>query len=216
MSAPRILIVDDSPEMTDTVARYLSVRGFAPRVARSGDEALALAREAPFDAVVTDLRMSGLDGLDVLAGIQALDRKVPVILMTAFGSVRNAVEAIHRGAFDYLTKPFSLADLRALLDRALAARPPAEAGADSAVAARAAGPSASAGVSDESSSSSEEPPAWRDALDVLAHFRRPLASVSDGYVEAIVRAVQGNKAKAAEILGVDPSTIYRRQRRRRG
>src|SRR4051812_24329798 len=122
MFAPRVLIVDDSPEMTDTVARYLSVRGFSPRVAKSGDEALALARETPFDAVVTDLRMSGLDGLDVLAGIQALDRKVPVILMTAFGSVRNAVEAIQRGAFDYLTKPFSLADLRALLDRALATR----------------------------------------------------------------------------------------------
>lgn len=216
MSAPRVLIVDDSPEMTDTVARYLSVRGFAPRVAKSGDEALALARETPFDAVVTDLRMSGLDGLDVLAGIQALDRRVPVILMTGFGSVRNAVEAIHRGAFDYLTKPFALADLRALLERALAARLSQDVVAEPVATARATGPSSNVDVSGEEPSSGEDPPAWRDALDVLARFRRPLASVSDGYVEAIVRLVQGNKVKAAEILGLDPSTIYRRQRRRRG
>ena len=212
--APHILIVDDSPEMTDTVARYLSVRGFVTRVARSGDEALALAQNTAFDAVVTDLRMTGLDGLDVLAGLKAARPDLPVVLMTAFGSVRTAVEAIQRGAYDYLTKPFALADLRALLERAVASRAASEE--------RAAGGEVPSGHqvrrlrgdADDAAGSREESWPWQDAVDTLARHRLPLTAVSDAYVEAVVRDV-GSKAKAAEILGVDPSTIYRRQRKQR-
>lgn len=214
--APRVLIVDDSPEMTDTVARYLSVRGFTTRVARSGDEALALAEATPFDAVVTDLRMTGLDGLDVLAGLKTACPDVPVILMTAFGSVRTAVEAIQRGAYDYLTKPFALADLRALLERAVAARAALEEKAPPVGAAS--GPSQRElrpGAEETAGPSREESPPWQGALDTLARHRLPLTTVTDAYVEAIVRDL-GSKAKAAEILGVDPSTIYRRQRKQRG
>jgi two-component system response regulator HydG len=104
--------------MAETIANDLEAAGFDTIVAAGGAEALELFTREPADVVVTDLRMKSVDGLDVLDGIKRLDAGVPVVIMTAFGGVESAVEAMRRGAFHYVTKPFELETLRALVGRA--------------------------------------------------------------------------------------------------
>jgi two-component system response regulator HydG len=118
MSRPRALIVDDVVDMAETIARDLEAAGFTTETAANGNAALARFAEAPADVVVTDLRMKGGDGIELLAGIKATDPTVPVVIMTAFGAVESAVEAMQQGAFHYITKPFALDALRALVERA--------------------------------------------------------------------------------------------------
>jgi two-component system response regulator HydG len=122
MSESSVLVVDDSAEMVATLARYLGDHGWQVRTATEGAEALELFSREPVDVVLTDLRMKGTDGIDVLEGIHRADPLTPVVLMTAFGSVESAVEAIQRGAHHYVTKPFKLATVRVFLERAVGER----------------------------------------------------------------------------------------------
>jgi two-component system response regulator HydG len=114
----RVLVVDDVVDMARTIANDLHAAGFAADVADGGAAALEQFAKQPADVVVTDLRMKGADGLEVLSRIKQLDPTVPVIIMTAFGAIDSAVEAMRRGAFHYITKPFQLDALRALVERA--------------------------------------------------------------------------------------------------
>jgi DNA-binding NtrC family response regulator len=122
----RILVVDNDPEMVSVLKREFGEQGWTVEEATSGRMALdALARE-DVDVVLTDLVMDGVDGLSLLREAQRLDPAPRVILMTAFGSLETAIEAIRAGAYDYLTKPFkvpeaTLAVARALDDRRLRA-----------------------------------------------------------------------------------------------
>jgi two-component system response regulator FlrC len=103
----RVLVVDDDPGMREGMAMSLKRAGFVTEQARSGEDALRVTRPGAFDAVVTDLRMTGMDGLQLTARLKALDTCLPVLLVTAFGSLDTAREAMRLGAFDYLSKPFS-------------------------------------------------------------------------------------------------------------
>jgi len=103
----RVLVVDDDPGMRDGMALSLKRAGFITEQAKSGEDALRMTRPGAFDAVVTDLRMIGMDGLQLTARLKALDPTLPVLLVTAFGSLDTAREAMRLGAFDYLSKPFS-------------------------------------------------------------------------------------------------------------
>lgn len=118
----RVLIVDDHREMTELLKDQLTDAGYLVEVAQSGEEALSKARTQLPDAVITDLRMEKVDGFDVLEGVRALDASIPVFIMTAFGAIESAVEAIKRGAYHYLTKPFRLQEATLYLERALADR----------------------------------------------------------------------------------------------
>jgi two-component system response regulator HydG len=119
----RVLVVDDNLEMARTVADGLVDRGYDAVAVGSGRDALvALAAPptlAPFDAVVTDLRMPSVDGLEVLAAARRLDAERPVIVMTAFSAIDTAVESIRQGAYHYLTKPFKQDELAIFLARGL-------------------------------------------------------------------------------------------------
>jgi two-component system, NtrC family, response regulator HydG len=115
----RLLVVDDHLEMGRMLQEPLTDEGYAVQLATSGAEAIRLIRSRPFDAVLSDLRMEEVDGFDVLAAVQAVDPEVPVLLMTAFGGVENAVEAMKRGAWHYFTKPFRLDEVLIYLRRAL-------------------------------------------------------------------------------------------------
>lgn len=115
----RILVVDDRPEMAEMIADDLSDRGYVGVCATSGRAALELLQVERFDALVTDLRMPGVDGLALLRASLELDPGRPVILMTAYGTLDTAVEASGRGAFHTLTKPFRLDALVRVLERAL-------------------------------------------------------------------------------------------------
>src|SRR5688572_26789914 len=114
----RILIVDDEQSILDTVEILLRGEGFDASVAQSGREALERFDEVAPDIVVTDIRMPGVTGLDLLEAVRARDPEVPVILMTAQASLQSAVRAVNQGAFYYLQKPFSNAELVALCRRA--------------------------------------------------------------------------------------------------
>ena len=120
----RVLVVDDNLEMARTVADGLVDLGYVAVPVGSGRAAVDRleakpADAEPIDAVVTDLRMPGVDGLEVLAASRRLDAGRPVIVMTAFSAIDTAVESIRRGAYHYLTKPFKQDELAIFLARAL-------------------------------------------------------------------------------------------------
>jgi two-component system response regulator HydG len=118
----RILVVDDNPKMVRLLVDQLSDVGYSVETAKGGAAAIEKVRAEPVDVVLTDLRMEGVDGFDVLRAVRALDAGLPVLIMTAFGAVETAVEAIKEGAFHYLTKPFKLDEILVYLERALAER----------------------------------------------------------------------------------------------
>ena len=115
----RILVVDDKEMMRDSVATTLSRQGHAIVTAPGGKSALDRIGKGGVDAVVTDLQMPEMSGLDLLRQIREIDEELPVILMTAFGTVETAVEAMKAGAYDYITKPFSGDELVIAVGRAL-------------------------------------------------------------------------------------------------
>jgi two-component system response regulator FlrC len=115
----KVLIVDDDPGMREGMALSLKRAGFICDQARSGEDALNMTRPGAFDAVVTDFRMTGMDGLQLTARLKALDPSLPVLLVTAFGSLDTAKEAMRLGAFDYLSKPFSPSELVTAVKKSL-------------------------------------------------------------------------------------------------
>ena len=119
---PRILVVDDQPEMAEMVADGLCQRGYEGWAVATGREALHLLRTQHIDALVTDLRMPGVDGLSLLRASAALDPRRPVIVMTAYGSIDTAIEAAECGTWQYLIKPFRMDVLARLLEQAIGLR----------------------------------------------------------------------------------------------
>jgi len=119
---PRILIVDDEERMAEVMSMALGRAGYECRLCASGGGALSSPARGGADAVVTDLRMPGMDGIELLRRLRAQEPALPVILITAHASVPTAVAAMREGAFDFVTKPFDNDELRAVVARALAMR----------------------------------------------------------------------------------------------
>jgi DNA-binding NtrC family response regulator len=117
--ATRVLVVDDEPRMAEVMAAALGRAGHACEVCTSGATALTALDERGADVVVTDWKMPDMDGLAFMKAVHERRPSLPVILVTAHGSVPAAVAAMREGAFDYLTKPFDNDELRALVARAL-------------------------------------------------------------------------------------------------
>ncbi len=118
MSA-RILVVDDDADARTALVRVLEKEGYAVTGAPTADDALRRFEASNFDLVVTDMRMEGMDGIELLRAIKARRSDVPVIIMTAFASIDTAVQAIDERAYDYLRKPYQLAEIRATVRRAI-------------------------------------------------------------------------------------------------
>jgi len=116
---PRILVVDNDPEMVGVLVRHLEGEGRAVTAVTGGGAAVAALAREEFEVVLTDLVMDGVDGWAVLREAQQRLPRARVILMTAFASLETAIEAMRHGAWDYLTKPFKLAELSLAVDRAL-------------------------------------------------------------------------------------------------
>jgi two-component system response regulator HydG len=115
-----VLVVDDDEEFVLAVADLLGGDGIRCELASSGDAALAACRQHSFDAVVSDIRMPGMDGVELMTRVRRLHPSLPVVLITAQGSIGAAVEAVKRGAFQYLLKPFDGNVLRRLVEDAVA------------------------------------------------------------------------------------------------
>jgi two-component system copper resistance phosphate regulon response regulator CusR len=109
----RILIVEDEARIASFVEKGLRANGFATEVAADGEEALHRARVAQFDLLILDLGLPDMDGFDVLRRLRELDRKMPVLILTARDSVHDTVAGLEGGADDYLTKPFRFEELLA-------------------------------------------------------------------------------------------------------
>jgi two-component system response regulator GlrR len=115
----RILIVDDDQNLLQLLTMRLTAMGFAVTPCTNGEDAIAMGSKEPFDLVITDLRLPGVDGLTVTQELRAANASIPVIVLTAHGSIPNAVEAMQRGAFGYLTKPFDDKELKVYIEKAL-------------------------------------------------------------------------------------------------
>src|SRR5262249_51170511 len=114
-----VLIAEDEANMRRVLAALLERDGFRTVLAADGEAALeALGRE-PIDAILTDLRMPKLNGLELLEAVRRRHPEIPVIMLTAHGTVGSAVEALKRGAFDYLTKPFDPDEIRQVVEKAV-------------------------------------------------------------------------------------------------
>ena len=114
-----ILIVDDDSDMRELIRDILVDQSYQVETAQNGQEALQLLRDKPFSIVLTDLRMKGMDGLELLQQTTKHHQECNLIMMTAFGSVETAVEAMRQGAFDYLTKPIKTEELLVTVDKAM-------------------------------------------------------------------------------------------------
>ena len=117
-----LLIVDDDAAMRQMLASLFSEQGYAVREAATADAAMDLARERDLDAVLSDIRMPGMSGIDMVGELRRVRPDTPIVLMTAFGSIDSAVEAMRAGAFDYITKPFEPEAVLMTLERALERR----------------------------------------------------------------------------------------------
>jgi DNA-binding NtrC family response regulator len=115
----QVLIVDDDQSMVETLTKAMTRRGFAVTWKTSATDALQLLDEQDFDVVVTDLHMEGMNGLEFCERVTANRPDVPVVMITAFGSLDSAVSAIRVGAYDFITKPFDVEALRFTLSRAI-------------------------------------------------------------------------------------------------
>jgi two-component system, OmpR family, response regulator len=121
----RVLVVEDQPKLAALLARGLREEGHAADVAGRGEDALWMAGAAPYDAIVLDLMLPGIDGLETCRRLRQLDVWTPVLMLTARDAVDDRVTGLDAGGDDYLTKPFSFDELLARL-RALTRRVPAE------------------------------------------------------------------------------------------
>jgi DNA-binding NtrC family response regulator len=121
-SAGRVLVVDDEPNMRRVLGALLRPEGYTVLEATDGAEALELIAGERLDCVITDLRMPRMNGLEFLEAAHKHHRGLPILLLTAYGTVGSAVEALKRGAFDYLTKPFDPEEVRQVVAKAVRTR----------------------------------------------------------------------------------------------
>lgn len=118
MAIDKILIVDDEPIICDFLVELLSSRGYSPTVATGTKQAINKIKTASFDLIISDMNMPDGSGLEVIRAAKLISPGIPILIITAFGSIENAVQATHLGAFNYLTKPFSSETLFSLITQA--------------------------------------------------------------------------------------------------
>jgi DNA-binding NtrC family response regulator len=115
----RVLVIDDDSSIGVCVECILQMAGFSAVVTRTGRNGLESLRREPFDLVITDLKLPDITGLEVISAVKEMDRQIPVILMTSYSSLESAVEALRKGATDYIIKPFRNDDFAFAVERAM-------------------------------------------------------------------------------------------------
>ncbi|MDH3956135.1 MAG: sigma-54 dependent transcriptional regulator, partial [Desulfobacteraceae bacterium] len=121
-SAMQIMVVDDEENICEALAAWFQKDGYRVETAGSGPEALERMQQKPCDVYLVDIKMPGMDGLELLARLKERQPDVDVIMITAHGSIQTAVEAMKRGACDYLCKPFDPDQLSLLMERVIASK----------------------------------------------------------------------------------------------
>jgi nitrogen regulation protein NR(I) len=116
-----ILIVDDDPQLRQSFEKLLRHEGHTVNAAATGESGIALVRSQHFDLLIMDVRLPGISGLEAFQAVRAIEPRLPVIIMTAFGSTETAIEATKMGAFDFVLKPFDIPDILNLIQQAIEA-----------------------------------------------------------------------------------------------
>jgi len=195
MSKPRtVLVVDDEPGMRTLLEAVLRRAGFEVHQASDAEEALELFRTLELDAVIADVVMPGMDGVTLLEQLIGLDTDVAVVLMTGFGAIDTAVDAMRRGAADYITKPFKRKRVLEAIERALSRRKQRE----------------MAGSADLPVEESEPTSFEQSVLEFALENRMTLREIGDLYIDRVLSLSGGNKVQAARRLGINRRTLYRR------
>jgi DNA-binding NtrC family response regulator len=118
--AEKILIVDDEPDMLKLLSMILREKTpYEISTTNNPLEAIELAKKGDFDLVISDLKMPGIDGLELIDAIKRLNEDIPIIIITAYGTVESASEAMLKGGFDFITKPFRKEQILFTIDKAL-------------------------------------------------------------------------------------------------
>jgi DNA-binding NtrC family response regulator len=116
---PSVLVIEDKDSMRDMLSKTLEAEGYEVETATDGESGVERAREKKYDVVLADLKLPRMSGIEVLSSLKEMDQDAAVILMTAYGTIETAVEAMREGAFDFLTKPFDTDHLSVLIRRAM-------------------------------------------------------------------------------------------------
>lgn len=114
-----ILIVDDEEGLREGLSKLLKEEGYAVLAAETGEEALDILRQSRIDLVLTDMRMPGMDGLELLKKIRERHRDVGVIILTGYGHIESYIEAMNFGAIEYVSKPFKVNELKFIINKVL-------------------------------------------------------------------------------------------------
>ena len=117
-----ILIVDDEPLVRSSLSELLTLLGYTVSTAGNGKEALELLRDYTADIIITDIKMPEMDGIQLLNQVKKRHPEVPVILITGYGSIDSAVEAMKQGAYDYITKPIVDSEIKIVIERLMQQR----------------------------------------------------------------------------------------------
>lgn len=173
----RVLIIEDDANMREMLVVSLQRREFEAVGSDSAAAGLDTLQGSKFDVVVTDINMRGTDGIELCRKLSATHPELPVIVITAFGSMDTAIAALRAGAVDFLPKPFELEDLSAAIDKALAPKVPGKTGAED--------------------------------LQGDEKFIT-LDDLEKRYILRVVEALNGNRSLAAQTLGLDRKTLYRK------
>lgn len=195
-----ILVVDDEPLKRATLEIDLAAAGYRVIQAPDGATALQYLSEQPVDVVVADIRMPEIDGMQLLERVKAQSPQTHVVLMTAFGSVDSAVQAIKHGADDYMSKPFRTDVLVERLERL---RANGQSGGN--------GSAAAASEAAPATESQAPAPAGGNGDDLLCcgslRLTEAVAGVERSLIDAALRRAAGNQAKAAQFLGIPRTTL---------
>src|SRR6186713_1193670 len=116
---PRVLVVDDEKFIRDILADFLTMEGYAVRTAEDGAQALGELSHSSFDLVISDLKMPKMGGLDLLQHVGTLQPEALTVIMTGFGTVETAIDAMKQGAYDYILKPFKVEEIVHVVQRGL-------------------------------------------------------------------------------------------------
>ena len=115
----RILVVDDDRDLANLLAEYLCRHGYDAVAEYGGKEGLERFKQGDFQLVITDLMMPEMNGMELMDAVKAVDKKVVVVVITGYGTIDAAVEAIQKGAYDFISKPFEYPALQLIINRAL-------------------------------------------------------------------------------------------------
>ncbi|MBI2471423.1 MAG: response regulator [Planctomycetes bacterium] len=114
----RILVVDDEQIIRDMLFDTLSQAGYTVKTAKDGNDAIAQIERESFDIVITDIKMPDISGMELLIRLQKENPNLCILLMTAYGNIKSAINAIKLGAYDYICKPFELSEMKNIVDKA--------------------------------------------------------------------------------------------------